>query len=64
MGDGKSLGFFCHGMVAIDADDEAVLGVVDAQIWTRPIEEKELIRWINASMVTADLLAWGALGCF
>ena len=70
-GDGKSLGYFCHGMVAIDADDEAVLGVVDAQIWTRPdeaapplrsrpIEEKESIRWINASMVAADLLASAA----
>jgi hypothetical protein len=70
-GDGKSLGFFCHGMVAIDADDEAVLGVVDAQIWTRPdepapeqrsrpIEDKESIRWINASMVAADLLAGAA----
>ncbi len=70
-GDGKSLGFFCHGMVAIDADDEAVLGVVDAQIWTRPdegvpslrsqpIEAKESIRWINASAVAADLLAGAA----
>jgi len=70
-GDGKSLGYFCHGMVAIDADDEAVLGVVDAQIWTRPdegapslrsrpIEEKESVRWINASMVAADLLASAA----
>jgi hypothetical protein len=70
-GDGKSLGFFCHGMVAIDADEEAVLGVVDAQIWTRPdepapslrsrpIEEKESIRWINATAVAADLLAGAA----
>jgi Transposase DDE domain len=70
-GDGKSLGFFCHGMVAIDADDEAVLGVVNAQIWTRPddpvaplrsrpIEAKESIRWINASVVAADLLASAA----
>jgi hypothetical protein len=70
-GDGKSLGYFCHGMVAIDADDEAVLGVVDAQIWTRPdepapaqrpraIEDKESIRWINASAVAADLLASAA----
>ena len=58
-------------MVAIDADDEAVLGVVDAQIWTRPDEagpfaavaadrRKGMIRWINASMVAADLLASAA----
>jgi hypothetical protein len=58
-------------MVAIDADDEAVLGVVDAQIWTRPdepapeqrgrpIEEKESMRWLNATAVAADLLASAA----
>src|SRR6266853_1440544 len=29
-GDGQSLGFFCHAMIAIDADDEALLGVVHA----------------------------------
>ena len=43
-GDGKSQGFFCHGMVVIDADDEAVLGVVDAQIWTRPDEPAPSLR--------------------
>ena len=34
-GDGKSLGFFAHAVVAIDADDEAVLGIAGARIWTR-----------------------------
>ena len=45
-------GFFVHPVVAIDADDEAVLGVVGARIWTRaeaatpdhrgiPFDEKE-----------------------
>ena len=34
-GDGKALGFFCHGMVAVDIDEEALLGVVHAHIWTR-----------------------------
>jgi hypothetical protein len=70
-GDGKSLGYFCHGMVAIDADDEALLGVVHARIWTRssdelkprrdrPIEAKESIRWIEATNVAADVLSGAA----
>jgi Transposase DDE domain len=70
-GDGKSLGFFCHGAVAIDIEDEALLGVVHAQIWTRtgkpttqrrsrPIEEKESIRWIEATAAAADVLSSAA----
>lgn len=70
-GDGKALGFFCHAMVAIDVDDEALLGVVDARIWTRSptpasprreraIEEKESIRWIRATAVAGDLLGCAA----
>jgi hypothetical protein len=59
-GDGKSLGFFMHAAVAVDADSETLLGVLDAQIWTRPqegtgkrrqttaVEEKETMRWIKA----------------
>jgi hypothetical protein len=54
-------------MVAIDVDDEALLGVVHARIWTRPaepaaarrsrtIEDKESIRWIEASAVAGDVL--------
>ncbi len=35
-GDGETPGFFCHAMVAVDADDEALLGVLHARIWTRP----------------------------
>jgi DDE family transposase len=58
-GDGKSLGFFIHAAVAVDADSEQLLGVLDAQIWTRAlgkrkrrqmrtVEEKETMRWIRA----------------
>jgi hypothetical protein len=59
-GDGKSPGFFIHAAVAVDADSEQLLGVLDAQIWTRPrggrrkrrqtctVEEKETMRWIRA----------------
>jgi len=66
-GDGKTPGFFCHAMVAVDADDEALLGVLHARIWTRPkeraadrrsreIEDKESFRWIEATAVAGDLL--------
>ena len=62
-GDGKSLGFFIHATVAVDADSETLLGVLDAQLWTRPqentgkrrqtaaVEEKETMRWIKAMKV-------------
>ena len=70
-GDGKALGFFCHAMVAIDADDEALLGVLHANIWTRsakgvtarrsrPIEDKESIRWIEMTAAASDLLGSAA----
>lgn len=56
-GDGKSAGFFIHAVVAVDAEDDAVAGVVDAQIWTRgsqpvgprskrALANKESARWV------------------
>ncbi len=70
-GDGKTPGYFCHAMVAVDVDEEALLGVVHARIWTRPakratarrsraIEEKESMRWIEATAVAGDRLDGGA----
>ena len=66
-GDGKSPGFFTHVMIAVDADDEAVLGLVSAQIWTRetgkaedysklPFEEKESARWLKAAESAPEAL--------
>jgi hypothetical protein len=66
-GDGKTPGFFCHVMIAVDADEEDLLGVVHARIWTRSdkpatarrsraIEDKESIRWLEATAVAGDLL--------
>jgi hypothetical protein len=68
-GDGKSRGFFIHAAVAVDADSEQLIGVLDAQIWTRApgrprkrrqmrtVEEKETMRWIKAmKMVHLRLL--------
>lgn len=62
-GDGKSLGFFLHAVVAVDADAEDLLGVVDAHIWTRDaapvkwrqlrrVEDKETMRWIDGMRST------------
>src|SRR6267378_644167 len=70
-GDGQTSGFFCHAMVAIDAGDETLLGVVHARIWTRssepvtarrnrPIEQKESMRWIEGTAVAGDRLGSAA----
>jgi len=66
-GDGKSPGFFIHPVVAVDADEEAVLGLAAAQIWTRAadkvsdrharaIEDKESARWLNGTRAAAAAL--------
>jgi hypothetical protein len=67
-GDGKSLGFFLHPVVAIDAANEAVLGVAGARIWTRGmekatdrqkrrLEDKESERWLEGAQTAATVLA-------
>ena len=66
-GDGKALGFFIHPLLAISLEDEAVLGIAHAQIWSReagpvsdrkarPIEEKESMRWLDATAASASLV--------
>ena len=37
-GDGLSAGFLIHPVIAIDSETEAVLGLLDARIWTRTDE--------------------------
>ena len=70
-GDGETPGFFCHTMVVVDADKEDLLGIIHARIWTRSakparprrsraIEEKESIRWIEATALAGDLLSGAA----
>jgi hypothetical protein len=65
--DGVGLGFFIHPCIAVDAEDEAVLGLLDAKIWTRldddgkaykrqrnrRFKEKESIRWLEAAEAVA-----------
>jgi hypothetical protein len=68
-GDGVSAGFFIHPLVAIDSETEAVLGLLDAHIWTRDdaieatprrkraIEDRESMRWLRGVDRSAELLA-------
>ena len=68
-GDGEGLGFFLHPVIAVDAADELVLGLLDAQIWTRrpeddgsacrerrrrPLAAKESHRWLAGACAAAE----------
>jgi len=66
-GDGKTPGFFIHPVIAVDVETEAVVGLVDAAIWTRstrrkaerrdrPFEEKESARWHAGCEAAAAIL--------
>jgi DDE family transposase len=67
-GDGKTPGFFIHPVIAVDIDSEAVVGLVDAEIWTRSadrvtsrrsraIEDKESARWLSGCRAAAGVLS-------
>lgn len=70
-GNGRDLGFFLHPVVAVDADSEAVLGLVGAHIWTRDgtkaaprrgraLADKESRRWLDGCATAASALAEAA----
>jgi hypothetical protein len=70
-GNGRDPGFFIHPVIAVDAADEAIIGVVGAAIWTRaegrvaarrsrPIEDKESIRWLDGCTTAASVLETAA----
>jgi hypothetical protein len=71
-GDGLSAGFFLHPLIAVDSDTGAVLGLLDARIWTRSdeipaapararaVEEKESVRWLQGAACAAARLAAAA----
>ncbi len=68
-GDGKTPGFFMYAAVAINAEDEAVVGLLDGAIWTRPVgqrvaarrrrgvEQKESHRWLSTAQAVAERAA-------
>jgi hypothetical protein len=58
VGNGTDVGLFVHPVLAVDAQSEECLGLVDAQVWRRtkskaadykklPIEQKESYRWLH-----------------
>jgi len=70
-GDGKTPGFFIHPVVALEIETEAVVGLVDAAIWTRRLtraatrrkrrlEDKESMRWLAGCEAAAETLAGAA----
>lgn len=67
-GNGSAKGFFAHPVVVVEAECEAVLGLVGARIWTRqaaptpahqgrPFEDKESLRWLEGAETAARELA-------
>jgi len=63
-GNGKTPGFFIHPVIAVDVETEAVVGLIDATIWTRrrgrssprrgrPFEDKESARWLSGCTAAA-----------
>jgi Transposase DDE domain len=68
-GDGQTPGFFMHAAVAVDVEDEAVVGLLDAAIWTRAegeraaarrkrgLPQKESHRWLSTAQAVADRAA-------
>jgi hypothetical protein len=67
-GDGKTPGFFIHPVIAVDIESEAVVGLVDAAIWTRSadratsrrsraIADKESVRWLSGCQAAAGVLS-------
>jgi Transposase DDE domain len=74
-GDGVGLGFFIHPVIAVDAADEAVLGLLAAEIWSRPqgpdgdqcaqrrkrdLADKESRRWLAGAVAAGQRAAAAA----
>jgi hypothetical protein len=68
---GETTGFFIHPVIAIDVASEAMIGLVDATIWTRSETkasrrrsrasgDKESARWLAGCQSAASLLATAA----
>jgi hypothetical protein len=72
VGNGTDVGLFVHPVLAIDADSEECLGLIDAQIWRRhkgkapnykrlPIERKESYRWVKGGAQAKSVLAQASM---
>lgn len=72
VGNGADAGLFVHPVLAVDAEAQACLGLVDALVWRRtrskaknykqlPIEEKESYRWVKGGAQAKAVLAEAAM---
>lgn len=72
VGNGTDAGLFVHPVLAVDAQSEECLGLVDALVWRRtkhkaknyrqlPIEEKESYRWVKGGAQAKAVLADAAM---
>jgi len=72
VGNGTDVGLFVHPVLAVDAQTQECLGLVDAQVWRRfdgkaenyrrlPIEEKESYRWVKGGEEAKTVLAEAAM---
>ena len=71
-GNGRDRGLFVHPVIAVSAEDGALLGLAGAQLWTRPekgseisyrdlpIEDKESYRWLIGAEQAKQALATAA----
>ncbi len=76
IGDGKSLGFFLHPSLVIEAEEGRCIGFSDIQTWSResaakskkerkyealPIEERESMRWLAGHQNSQERLREAAM---
>jgi len=72
VGNGTDAGLFVHPVLALDAETQECLGLVDVQVWRRtrskaenykrlPIEEKESHRWVKGANQAKAVLAEAAM---
>jgi len=72
VGNGTDAGLFVHPVLAVDAQSEQCLGLVDTLVWRRtkskaknyqqlPIEEKESYRWVRGGERAKAMLAEAAV---
>jgi Transposase DDE domain len=70
-GNGRDPGFFTHGLLAVDRTDQAVVGLVGAEIWSRADEkvtdrrarayaDKESARWQRGCVRAQEVLGEAA----
>ena len=72
VGNGSDVGLFVHPVLAVDAQDEECLGLIDVQVWRRtkgkakdyrrlPIEQKESYRWLHGGGQAKAVLGEAAM---